>query len=368
MHRTDLFHKKFLFFLFDYLCWSQNEEHFMIKIEASKDLRAELKSIFEDKTSKKFIITDENVFPHIKDFLNQGATGVFIMTPGEKYKDLTTCTKIWEKLADLKYNRNDLIINIGGGVVTDLGGFIASTFKRGVRFVNVPSSLLAMVDAAIGGKTGIDFLGYKNQIGSFYFPEETIIATELLKTLPEQELVSGFAEVLKHGLISNKEYWEECSQKPLEELDWEKIVWGSIEVKSRIVEEDPQEKGLRKLLNFGHTIGHAVETYLLNTDNSVLHGEAVAAGMLMESYISKEKALLSNNEFEEIEKVILKYYSKIEWNAAVDKELIDLMRNDKKNNSAVVNFTLLDKIGQGSVNHLIQDDLITKALLYYRSL
>lgn len=340
----------------------------MNNIKVSKSLRAEFESVFEDQTSKKFIITDENVFPHIKDCIVQYQNNIFIMTPGERHKNLNTCIQIWEKLADLKFNRNDLIINIGGGVVTDLGGFIAATFKRGVRFVNVPSSLLAMVDASIGGKTGIDFQGYKNQIGSFYFSEKTIIATELLKSLPKEELISGFAEVLKHGLIANKEYWEKCSGTNFNQLNWEEVVEGSVRIKSNIVEEDPQEKGLRKLLNFGHTIGHAIETWFLNTDNEVLHGEAVAAGMLMESYVSKEKGLLNEKELEEIQVIIQKYYRKIKFNDSIHQELIDLMRNDKKNNSASINFTLLNKIGEGSVNHLIEENLIAKSLSYYQSL
>lgn len=340
----------------------------MNNIKVSKSLRVELESVFEDQTSKKFIITDENVFPYIKDCIVPHHDNVFIMTPGERHKNLNTCIQIWEKLADLKFNRNDLIINIGGGVVTDLGGFIAATFKRGVRFVNVPSSLLAMVDASIGGKTGIDFQGYKNQIGSFYFSEKTIIATELLKSLPKEELISGFAEVLKHGLIANKEYWEKCSGTNFNQLNWEEVVEGSVRIKSNIVEEDPQEKGLRKLLNFGHTIGHAIETWFLNTDNEVLHGEAVAAGMLMESYVSKEKGLLNEKELEEIQVIIQKYYRKIKFNDSIHQELIDLMRNDKKNNSASINFTLLNKIGEGSVNHLIEENLIAKSLSYYQSL
>lgn len=341
----------------------------MSPIIFSENFENELKELLSlNKNSKILVITDENLYPLIIDSFNEEKVDFFKMQAGEEFKNLTTCEKVWGFLANKQYRRNDLIINIGGGVVTDLGGFIAATFKRGMRFVNFPTSLLAMVDASIGGKTGVDFNGFKNQIGSFYFPECTIIAANFLKTLPRTELISGFAEVLKHGLINDRIYWDLCTSKDILELDWKEVLNGSVKIKSDIVEEDPMENGKRKLLNFGHTAGHAIETYSLNNENKVLHGNAVAAGMIIESYISMQAGLLPTSDYSSIEDIIHTIFPKISWKEGQEKELIELMRNDKKNTSNQINFTLLEGIGKGIFNQIVAEEEIVKALNYYNNL
>ena len=253
-------------------------------------------SILKWVPSKIFILADENTqrycLPYlIKKHDFQTTPEIITISPGEAHKNIETCLKVWGVLSEKGADRNSLIINLGGGVVTDLGGFVASTFMRGIPFINIPTSLLAMVDASVGGKNGVDLSHKKNQIGVINFPEIVIMDTAFLKTLPQEHLISGLAEMLKHGLIHSKEYWERIKDVDIsKKKEFEQLIWDSVEIKKEIVHKDPLEKDLRKTLNYGHTLGHAIESYFLeNTDKTnLLHGEAVAVGLILETYISME--------------------------------------------------------------------------------
>ncbi|MDP4807357.1 MAG: 3-dehydroquinate synthase, partial [Crocinitomicaceae bacterium] len=285
--------------------------------------------------SKIAILVDENTHDHCLEYLITGfealATAEVIMLPaGEENKVLEVCFQVWETLTEAGFGRHDLLLNLGGGVVTDLGGFVASVYKRGFAFVHIPTSLLGMVDAAVGGKTGIDLAGYKNQLGTFQEPLATFVDTGFLQTLPDTEWRNGFAELLKHALIADKTLWEALTQIkniPLE-LRTETIQQG-VQIKVDIVAQDPTEQGLRKILNFGHTIGHALESYYLNSDTPLAHGHAVAIGMLLEAQLSVDQANLSQTEFEAIEKCIKQTYPIQIPNDA--EGLWTLMQQDKKN-------------------------------------
>jgi 3-dehydroquinate synthase len=299
--------------------------------------------------SKIAILVDENTHDHCLEYLITGfealATAEVIMLPaGEENKVLEVCFQVWETLTEAGFGRHDLLLNLGGGVVTDLGGFVASVYKRGFAFVHIPTSLLGMVDAAVGGKTGIDLAGYKNQLGTFQEPLATFVDTGFLQTLPDTEWRNGFAELLKHALIADKTLWEALTQIkniPLE-LRTETIQQG-VQIKVDIVAQDPTEQGLRKILNFGHTIGHALESYYLNSDTPLAHGHAVAIGMLLEAQLSVDQANLSQTEFEAIEKCIKQTYPIQIPNDA--EGLWTLMQQDKKNANGEVRICLLPQIG-----------------------
>ena len=299
--------------------------------------------------SKIAILVDENTHDHCLEYLITGfealATAEVIMLPaGEENKVLEVCFQVWETLTEAGFGRHDLLLNLGGGVVTDLGGFVASVYKRGFAFVHIPTSLLGMVDAAVGGKTGIDLAGYKNQLGTFQEPLATFVDTGFLQTLPDTEWRNGFAELLKHALIADKTLWEALTQIkniPLE-LRTETIQQG-VQIKVDIVAQDPTEQGLRKILNFGHTIGHALESYYLNSDTPLAHGHAVAIGMLLEAQLSVDQANLSQMEFEAIEKCIKQTYPIQIPNDA--EGLWTLMQQDKKNANGEVRICLLPQIG-----------------------
>ncbi len=220
---------------------------------------------------------------------------------GEENKNIATAVEVWDILTEFKADRNSLLINLGGGMVTDFGGFVASVYKRGIRFINMPTSLLGMVDAAIGGKNGVDLNEIKNIIGSFSFPVATFIEPQFLNTLPEREFKSGLAEMLKHGLIYNRNHWREIiDSNELNSENIKDLIKESVQIKLEITEKDPFEKGLRKILNFGHTIGHAIESEFLLTEDPLLHGEAIAIGMLVETILSAENELITNDELNEI--------------------------------------------------------------------
>ena len=259
---------------------------------------------------KAVVIADENTLKHCWSALvskapSLSAIEVITIDSGEQNKNIAVASVIWKKFSDMRLSRNDVVINLGGGVVTDLGGFVAASFKRGVNFIQVPTSLLAMVDASVGGKVGVDLDGLKNLVGSFATPEMVIIDTSFLDTLPQRQIVCGYAEILKHGLILDKAYWQKTISGSVEDLDHVKsLVVRSVELKNQVVVTDFKEKGDRKKLNFGHTIGHALETYFLNSDVELLHGEAVAVGMMVESYLSVAAGLLSAGDFDEIKSEI----------------------------------------------------------------
>jgi len=359
---------QFLFFV-NMSNYTDNTHTIFPILKTEKQLQRILKNYHSESV---FILVDENTLPLIQIIqkIHTSLLGASIIEikSGEAHKNIETCVRIWQKLSEKQINRNGLLINFGGGVITDLGGFVASTYKRGLDFLNIPTTLLAMTDAALGGKTGIDLDNFKNQIGVINSPVGIYYNTIFLSSLPKKELISGFAEVLKHGLISDKKYWLECSNTPLKDLDWDMVISGSIMIKSEIVKRDPLEKGERKLLNFGHTIGHAIESFMMNNDTPILHGEAVAAGMICESYLSKEIIGLKEEELKEITNSISFIFPKIKLDTSSFDAVIELMKNDKKNTSNDINFTLLKSIGDGTFNQHCSVELIKKSLAYYIAL
>ena len=329
--------------------------------------------LIPSRYSKIFILVDENTsqycLPHI---LNNLATEIEIeiieLEVGEIHKNIETCTEVWGALSELGGDRKSVLINLGGGVISDLGGFVACTFKRGIDFINIPTTLLSMVDASIGGKNGVDLGNLKNQIGIIREPKAVIVDTQFLNTLPQNEMRSGLAEMLKHGLIFDKKYWDKFKDlKDLHTDDLNNLIHQSIQIKNTIVCEDLIENGIRKSLNFGHTLGHAIESYFLENDakTTLLHGEAIAVGMILESYISREKNLLTNEEYQEIKYIINDVFEKIEFTPFDIEKIIELLIFDKKNEFGKVQFALLDGIGKIKINQESDNTLIYKAFEDY---
>ncbi len=318
------------------------------------------------KPDKVALLVDENTAEHCLPYFEHDKHLIIEIKSGEINKNLRTCEHIWEELTTAGFSRKSLLINVGGGVIGDMGGFAASTYKRGIRFVNYPTTLLAMVDANIGGKLGIDFMGLKNHIGLFNDPERIMIFTEFLKTLPQRELRSGFGEVIKHGLIRDKEYWNETLKSEFPEMDWKKVIQRSVEIKSKVVKEDPKENGLRKILNYGHTLGHAVETWYLNHQKSLLHGEAIAVGMILEAHLSFQLKLLDEKSLNEITGYITSIYEGIAIPPM--ENLMELMGQDKKNVGNEINFSLLEKIGKCVYDMKVDEKMIAAAIDFYNTL
>ncbi|MEE4176223.1 MAG: 3-dehydroquinate synthase [Bacteroides sp.] len=298
-----------------------------------------------------FVLTDQNTREHCLPLLRKKLPDGFplkvIEVPaGEKHKNLETCQSVWEILTDKLADRNSVLINLGGGVVCDLGGFAASVFKRGIRFVHVPTSLMAMADASIGGKTGIDLHGIKNVIGTFAQPLAVFIDTEFLQTLPERDLNNGFSEMLKHGLISEYSFFKELAEGGPENVTSEQIRI-SVEIKSDIVQRDPLERNIRKSLNFGHTLGHAFETYsLLNDANPLLHGEAVILGMMGEILLSERMNLLDETYVEEILSALFDFAVYYDFTEASIHSVMEFVQHDKKSQRGIPGFSLLRRPGQ----------------------
>ena len=301
--------------------------------------------------SKIAILVDENTKRDCLPKIPQLDNSIIIeIKSGEKHKNINTCNFIWKKLTAHNFDRNSLLINLGGGVIGDMGGFAASTYKRGISFIHIPTTLLAMVDASVGGKLGIDFQDFKNQIGLFNNPESILINPDFLETLPENQLKSGFAEVVKHALILDKNLWKEIISVPFNKLNWRKIIENSINIKNKIVLSDPYEKGERKKLNFGHTFGHAVESYYLEKGNPILHGEAVLMGILLEVEISA----ISQEQNNEIKNYILSNFT-LPFTPK-KSDLLPFLMNDKKNKVGKINFNLLTSIGSCSVDNLFSSN------------
>lgn len=331
------------------------------------------KTLVKAAYSKIFILVDENTSNHcLPNFLANLATEVEIeiieIEAGEENKNINTCLHIWEALSELGADRKSILINLGGGVVSDIGGFIACTFKRGMDFINVPTSLLAMVDASIGGKNGVDLGALKNQIGIIKEPKAVVINTSFLETLPQLEMRSGLAEMLKHGLIFNKTYWNKFKNlSNLKSDDLDGLIYESIQIKNEIVCQDLTENGIRKSLNFGHTLGHAIESYCLKNDakTTLLHGEAIAVGMILESYISMEKNLISKEEYFEIKYILKDIYETVSFNKNDINKIIELLIYDKKNEFGKIQFALLDGIGNIKIDEKSDNILIYKAFEDY---
>ncbi|MTI19497.1 3-dehydroquinate synthase, partial [Fulvivirga sp. RKSG066] len=250
---------------------------------------------------------------------------IIAIKSGEKNKTLDTCSDIWEKMTEYGLDRKSLMINLGGGVIGDMGGFGASTYKRGIDFINIPTTLLSQVDASVGGKLGIDFKGFKNHIGLFKDPKMVLVDSKFLNTLPKRELRSGFAEIIKHSIIADKNQWNKIKVHAFDELDFEKLIQQSVAIKVKVVEEDPEEAGLRKILNFGHTIGHAIESFYLETPSQLLHGEAIAIGMICEAYVAEQKNMLTSVELKEITDYIFGIYGKTDLPKEDFDPIINLM-------------------------------------------
>lgn len=318
-----------------------------------------------------FVLTDTNTQLHCLPTLQQHINFTYAelhMPAGEEHKHISTCVALWESLSELGADRKSLLINLGGGVVTDLGGFVACTFKRGIDFINIPTSLLAMVDASVGGKTGIDLGPLKNQIGIIEEPKMVLVDRNFLETLPENEYRSGYAEMLKHGLIQEPAYFDRLSSF----LDREAIlphIYHSVGVKAKVVSEDPYERGLRKILNFGHTLGHAIESHFLisPTKTKLLHGEAIAIGMVLEGFLSAELTGLPRQDASRIKSVFGKIYPKVSFDEETIAAVIALLTHDKKNENGNVLFVLLEKIGKPIWNQSVSNELIYKAFSFYAS-
>jgi 3-dehydroquinate synthase len=311
------------------------------------------------------INTEKFCYPLLKDSLPTHNT--IIIQAGEEHKNLEACQQVWEAITQLHFDRHSLLLILGGGVIGDLGGFCAATYKRGIDFTLLPTTLLAQVDASVGGKLGIDFQTYKNHIGVFCEPAATLISPAFLKSLPERELRSGFAEIIKHCLISDRAMWDVIRKKTLAAQDWNVLIPHSVAFKKQVVETDPKESGLRKILNFGHTVGHAVESYFLNSDNRIFHGEAIAIGMICESFIGLKKSLITEAELKEISTYIKEIYPKVSL-PAVRNPIIELMSQDKKNKGNKILMALTKEIGQAVWDVEVSAEEIEASLDYYQSI
>lgn len=342
------------------------------EIEISQNISVNIQAFFNSSDYDKVaVLVDENTRFHCLPLVVRviKPTDIIEIESGEEKKTLDTCIRIWKELTDNHYERKSLLVNLGGGVIGDMGGFCAATYKRGIDFINIPTTLLSQVDASVGGKLGIDFLGFKNHIGVFELPRKVFIDTKFLKTLPERELRSGFAEVIKHCLIADKDYWEIVSNVDFKDQNWSDIVNHSVKVKNKVVEEDPFEKGRRKILNFGHTIGHAIESYFLKKDEQrLLHGEAIAAGMICEGYLSEKFCNLPESSVKSIENYIIKTFGRIRISREDIDEITKLCLQDKKNEKGIINFSLLEEIGNSVFNVGIEQDEIRKVLQLYAKL
>lgn len=336
---------------------------------------SELNEYIEElKPSKILILVDENThqycLPTLLGNLETEITFEIIeIEAGEELKTIETATQLWEILSEFETDRKSLLINLGGGVITDLGGFVASTYKRGFKFINIPTTLLGMCDASIGGKTGVDLHFLKNMVGTFALPEKIFVYPEFLKTLPFTELRSGFAEMLKHGLIADTEHWNDLiSIKELTPENIAPFVERSMQIKQSTVEQDFKEKNVRKILNFGHTVGHAVESLFLKNGKIVPHGECVALGMICEIQLSYLEQLIDEATCAKIIENIRNFYPYLNINAFSNDEILAVMQHDKKNFGGEIKFSLLKNIGNAIFDYKSSQQNINTCLSSYKSL
>ena len=343
------------------------------KIIISKDLCQSLtQAIDEVKHDLLFVLCDETTerlcLPVISDFECVRGAQLITIPATDTHKTLESLSHVWSELQRMGATRHSLMVNLGGGMVTDLGGFAASTFKRGIPYINIPTTLLSMVDASVGGKTGINFLGLKNEIGVFNNAKSVILDTEFLKTLDTENMLSGYAEMLKHGLINDAKMLGELLSFDIEHPDLEQLkrmVAESVAVKQRIVTEDPTEKGIRKALNLGHTAGHAFESFALK-HNPVLHGYAVAWGLIVELYLSAIKTGFPTDKMRQTVRFILDHYGKMNITCDDYPTLLELMTHDKKNIAGIINFTLLGGVGDILIDQTATKEEIYEAFDFYR--
>ena len=343
-----------------------------IQISNSVDfLFEELKNI---KPSSTFVLTDTNTlklcWPILQKGVNIPADHVITIPAGDDNKNLESLAYVWQQLSEKGATRKSLLINLGGGMVTDLGGFAASTFKRGINYINVPTTLLGAVDAAVGGKTGINFNGLKNEIGVINPALSVLIYVGFFKTLSQENIFSGFAEMIKHGLISDPTVWKHICETDLYNIDYQKLpglLRESIQVKEKIVAVDPTEKGIRKALNFGHTIGHAFESHAIERGETKLHGYAVAWGMISELYLSHKKCGLPKYILFQAIQFIKENYGAFYITCKEYDRLYELMTHDKKNEEKdTILFTLLSNIGEVKINTVVDKQDIFESLDFYR--
>ncbi len=345
------------------------------KVMISKDLKSDLQNFLTTlKYDKLFVLTDTNTrelcYPLIADVPALQSAPVITVEAGDTHKSLEALSHIWMRLSTEGASRNSLLVNLGGGMITDMGGFAGATFKRGLKTVNIPTTLMASVDAAVGGKTGINFNGLKNEIGAFYPPECVFIDCKFLQTLDRANLLSGYAEMIKHALISSMNTYASVLLFDLDlPMDYEflnQMVAQSVAVKERIVAEDPKEQGIRKALNFGHTIGHAFESLSFMKNRPLLHGHAVAAGIVGELYLSYKLCGFPMTHLSQVVHYIKEYYSPFVFDCKDYETLYELMTHDKKNEGGIINFTLLAQIGEVRINQQVSKEKVLESLDFYR--
>ena len=346
------------------------EQRIIISKNTLEDIALAISQCEHDRL---FVLTDtttkEKCWPKLKDMPSMREAQMITIGATDQNKNIETTAYVWRSLSEGGATRHSCMVNLGGGMVTDLGGFAASTFKRGINFINIPTTLLAMVDASAGGKTGINFNGLKNEVGVFNDSKYVIISTDFLETLDRQNLLSGYGEMLKHGLISDVGAWSELLKFDLDKPDLEQLqqmVRDSVKVKERIVEADPHEKGIRKALNFGHTVGHAFESWSLRHGHPILHGYAVAYGMVCELYLSCIKTGFPTERMHQTVRFIHDYYGKMDISCDDYDELVETMTHDKKNTAGEINFTLLGNIGDIRINQTASRKEIDEALDFFR--
>ena len=333
----------------------------------------ELNKLVASKSySSIFILVDENTHEHCySKFIPKLATTcpieIIEIESGEIHKNLDTCTGVWNVLTELNADRKSLVITLGGGVITDLGGFVASTYKRGIDFVNIPTTLLSMVDASVGGKTGVDLGVLKNQIGLFSNPEMVLVDTEFLPTVTPREIRSGIAEILKYGLTYDVNLYKTIKENP--NLNIVDLIHRSIEIKNEVVLKDPKEQNLRKILNFGHTVGHAVESYFLESEHkeNLTHGEAIAIGMVAECYLSTQLFDFPNDILKDVKELVLNIYGKTDILLEDFNDILEYLKHDKKNVCGQVNFVLLNDLEDTRIDCKVSNELIIDSIKYYNS-
>lgn len=344
------------------------------KVIICQNLQVDLHSAIQKcPHDKLFILVDEHTkqlcLPLISRLECLKNAYIITIGPEDIHKNLETLAHVWKELSDQGATRHSLMINLGGGMVTDLGGFAASTFKRGSQYINIPTTLLAMVDASVGGKTGINFNGLKNEIGVFSPAEYVLIDTEFLKSLDSHNLLSGYAEMLKHGIISTTEHWAELLNFDLNQIDYkalQQLVAHSVSIKEDIVEKDPFEKNIRKALNLGHTVGHAFESLALENNRPVLHGYAVAWGIICELYFSFIKVGFPKDKLRQTIQFIKENYGVLTFDCKQYDRLYEFMTHDKKNSAGIINFTLMGEIGDIRINQSANKEEILEILDFYR--
>ncbi len=333
----------------------------------AKDLSELLETYSEDKI---FFIVDENTYIHCYPIVQRALKSSYVIQirAGEKSKTVETANFLWNFLTNHNADRKSIIVNLGGGMITDLGGFVATTYKRGIEFINVPTSLLAMVDASVGGKNGVNLGSYKNHVGTFNEPKKVLISSVFLKTLPKRQMLSGFAEIIKHALLKSEKVWQKIKAINPEEPDLDYmqiIIKESVKIKLDIVRADPQELGIREALNFGHTIGHALETFLLSTGVDIVHGEAVAVGLIMELFLSNQKYTFPLEKLFEVVEYLATYFPSFKIQYSDYEKVYEIMKHDKKNKNNQIIFTLLEAVGKIHTSQVCEKKSVFEAFNFY---